>query len=92
MTELQPKQKPDSIDPELWRRLQAEAKIALSRLASICVCELCAFWGNWRRGILFQAPGGSRSRGNDSQSRAANWRSRTNGVAAADRSREKLNQ
>ena len=26
MTELQPKQKPDSIDPELWRRLQAEAK------------------------------------------------------------------
>ncbi len=26
MTELQPKPKPDSIDPELWRRLQAEAK------------------------------------------------------------------
>jgi Low psii accumulation1 / Rep27 len=26
MTELKPKQKPDSIDPELWRRLQAEAK------------------------------------------------------------------
>ncbi|WP_309741965.1 DUF3493 domain-containing protein [Chamaesiphon sp. OTE_20_metabat_361] len=26
MTELQPKPKPDSIDPELWSRLQAEAK------------------------------------------------------------------
>jgi Low psii accumulation1 / Rep27 len=26
MTEIQPKPKPDSIDPELWRRLQAEAK------------------------------------------------------------------
>ena len=26
MTELKPKPKPDSIDPELWRRLQAEAK------------------------------------------------------------------
>jgi Low psii accumulation1 / Rep27 len=26
MTELKPKSKPDSIDPELWRRLQAEAK------------------------------------------------------------------
>lgn len=26
MTELQPKPKPDSINPELWRRLQAEAK------------------------------------------------------------------
>ncbi|WP_310488184.1 DUF3493 domain-containing protein [Chamaesiphon sp. VAR_69_metabat_338] len=26
MTEIQPKQKPDSIDPELWQRLQAEAK------------------------------------------------------------------
>jgi hypothetical protein len=26
MTELKPKPKPDSIDPELWSRLQAEAK------------------------------------------------------------------
>jgi Low psii accumulation1 / Rep27 len=26
MTELKPKPKPDSIDPELWRRLQDEAK------------------------------------------------------------------
>jgi Low psii accumulation1 / Rep27 len=26
MTEIQPKPKPESIDPELWRRLQAEAK------------------------------------------------------------------
>jgi hypothetical protein len=26
MTEIKPKQKPNSIDPELWRRLQAEAK------------------------------------------------------------------
>ncbi|WP_373541179.1 DUF3493 domain-containing protein [Chamaesiphon sp.] len=26
MTELKPKPKPDSIDPELWQRLQAEAK------------------------------------------------------------------
>ncbi len=26
MTELNPKSKPDSIDPELWSRLQAEAK------------------------------------------------------------------
>jgi hypothetical protein len=26
MTELKPKPKPDSIDPELWRRLQVEAK------------------------------------------------------------------
>jgi hypothetical protein len=26
MTELKPKSKPDSIDPELWSRLQAEAK------------------------------------------------------------------
>ena len=26
MTELQPKSKPDSIDAELWSRLQAEAK------------------------------------------------------------------
>jgi Low psii accumulation1 / Rep27 len=26
MTELKPKSKPDSIDPELWSRLKAEAK------------------------------------------------------------------
>jgi Low psii accumulation1 / Rep27 len=26
MPEIQPKPKPDSIDPELWQRLQAEAK------------------------------------------------------------------
>lgn len=26
MTELKPKPKPDSIDPELWSRLQSEAK------------------------------------------------------------------
>ena len=26
MAEIKPKQKPDSIDPELWTRLQAEAK------------------------------------------------------------------
>jgi hypothetical protein len=26
MAELKPKPKPDSIDPELWQRLQAEAK------------------------------------------------------------------
>jgi Low psii accumulation1 / Rep27 len=26
MTEIKPKPKPDSIDPELWSRLQAEAK------------------------------------------------------------------
>ncbi|WP_310482353.1 DUF3493 domain-containing protein [Chamaesiphon sp. VAR_48_metabat_403] len=26
MTEIQPKQRPESIDPELWHRLQAEAK------------------------------------------------------------------